>query len=230
MRRSALSRHRYIIRKEPDISKIIIASALLHLLFASFIAVPLVSRQKEFRSYLVNIVDPLEIEPAEETAYRGETDAEEILKNAEIRRKPDASLESARKFSKEIERLRAIEKLSALKKLKEKSSKVQVVGKKGSGRILPSVHGEGAEGDADSYYGLITRRIWQQWIYPDIKTSGLETMVSIKISGDGKIISQKIEKSSGNALFDRSALNAVSKASPLPPPPVEMEIGIRFYL
>lgn len=195
MRRSVSSRHRYIIRKEPDLSKIVIASALLHLLFAAFIAIPLASRQKEFHSYIVNIVEPLEIEPAEETAYRGETDTEKIQKNAEIKHKPDASLESAKKFSKEIERLRAIEKLSALKKLKEKSSKVQVVGKKSSGRILPSVRGEGAEGDADSYYGIITRRIWQQWIYPDIQTSGLETMVSIKISGDGKIISQKIEKS-----------------------------------
>jgi outer membrane biosynthesis protein TonB len=30
-------------------------------------------------------------------------------------------------------------------------------------------------------------------------------------------------------LFDSSALKAISKASPLPPPHEEMEIGVRFY-
>jgi hypothetical protein len=111
-----------VIRKEPDLSKIVIASALLHLLFAALIAVPLASRQKEFRSYLVNIVEPLELEPAGETAFSGEAGAGE----PETGRRPDVSLESARKLSNEIERLRAIEKLSALKKLREKSRKVQI--------------------------------------------------------------------------------------------------------
>jgi TonB family protein len=55
-------------------------------------------------------------------------------------------------------------------------------------------------------------------------------VISIKIDSQGKVVSQEIEKSSGNILFDRSAEKAISKASPLPPPPVEMEIGVRFYL
>ena len=52
---------------------------------------------------------------------------------------------------------------------------------------------------------------------------------AIKILKDGTTIVQNIEKSSGNSLFDRSALKALAKASPLPPPPYEMEIGVRFY-
>jgi len=39
----------------------------------------------------------------------------------------------------------------------------------------------------------------------------------------------RIEKPSGNVLFDRSALRAIAKASPVTPPPYEMEIGVRFY-
>jgi colicin import membrane protein len=46
---------------------------------------------------------------------------------------------------------------------------------------------------------------------------------------DGTIKVQGIEKSSGNALFDRSAQRAIAKATPVTPPPYEMEIGIRFY-
>jgi TonB family protein len=49
------------------------------------------------------------------------------------------------------------------------------------------------------------------------------------IGKDGTLSGVKIEKASGDRFFDRSALNAVTKASPVSPPPYEMEIGIRFY-
>jgi TonB family protein len=55
-------------------------------------------------------------------------------------------------------------------------------------------------------------------------------IISIKIDKEGYIVAQEIEKSSGNKLFDRSATKALSRSSPLPPPPVAMEIGVRFYL
>jgi TonB family protein len=81
----------------------------------------------------------------------------------------------------------------------------------------------------DDYYSKITREIWQQWIFPDTGQKDLETIVSIRILKDGTTTVQKIEKSSGNTLFDRSAIKALAKANPLPPPPYEMEIGVRFY-
>jgi colicin import membrane protein len=81
----------------------------------------------------------------------------------------------------------------------------------------------------DGYYSKISREIWQQWVYPDIGRKDIEAIISIKILKDGTAIVQGIEKSSGNALFDRSAIRALAKASPLSPPPYEMEIGVRFY-
>jgi TonB family protein len=81
----------------------------------------------------------------------------------------------------------------------------------------------------DDYYSKITREIWQQWIFPDTGQKDLETIISIRILKDGTTTVQKIEKSSGNTLFDRSAIKALAKANPLPPPPSEMEIGVRFY-
>ena len=76
---------------------------------------------------------------------------------------------------------------------------------------------------------MITKEIWQQWVYPDTGKKDIEAIISVKILRDGTAIVQKVEKSSGNALFDRSAISALAKASPLPPPPQEMEIGVRFY-
>ncbi|MEW6570282.1 MAG: energy transducer TonB [Nitrospirota bacterium] len=81
----------------------------------------------------------------------------------------------------------------------------------------------------DDYFALITREIRQQWIYPDTGQKDIEAILSVRISKDGTAVVQKIEKSSGNALFDRSAIRALAKASPLTPPPHEMEIGVRFY-
>ena len=82
--------------------------------------------------------------------------------------------------------------------------------------------------DPDSYYALVKQKIESEWIYPGFDTEGLVVIISIKIDSDGRVLSNIVEKSSGNIIFDRSAIKAVSKASPLPPPYVEMEIGFRF--
>lgn len=81
----------------------------------------------------------------------------------------------------------------------------------------------------DEYYSRITSEIWQQWIWTDTGQKDLEAIVSIKILKDGTTLVKNLEKSSGNTLFDKSALRALTKANPLPPPPYEMEIGVRFY-
>ncbi|MEW6419098.1 MAG: energy transducer TonB [Nitrospirota bacterium] len=81
----------------------------------------------------------------------------------------------------------------------------------------------------DNYYSKITREIWQQWVFPDTGQKDIEAIISIRILKDGTITAQRIEKSSGNPLFDRSAIKAIAKASPLSPPPYEMEIGVRFF-
>jgi len=86
------------------------------------------------------------------------------------------------------------------------------------------------EGSVETdYYSKITKEIWQQWILPDTGDKNLEAIISIRIMRDGALQVSRVEKSSGNSLFDKSALRAISKASPVTPPPHEMEIGVRFY-
>ena len=87
--------------------------------------------------------------------------------------------------------------------------------------------GEGSV-EAD-YYSKITKEIWQQWIFPETGDKNLEAIISIRIMRDGAVQVIRVETPSGNSLFDKSALRAISKASPVTPPPQEMEIGVRFY-
>ncbi len=91
------------------------------------------------------------------------------------------------------------------------------------------VRGKGTGSFTDDYSARITREIWEQWVYPEIGKRSIEAIIIIKILKDGSVQIKGIEKSSGDSLFDRSAIRAITKASPLTPPPYEMEIGVRFY-
>ncbi|MCL4492281.1 MAG: cell envelope integrity protein TolA [Nitrospirae bacterium] len=126
-----------------------------------------------------------------------------------------------------------IEKLVALRKVVDIGSRKNTStaaaskppaksGKPGAGGTSS---GAGSSGD---YYSAIVGKIRQQWVYPESLDRDLEATVSIRIARDGSVTIDGIEKSSGSRLFDRSVLSAISKASPLPPPPQEMEIGVRF--
>jgi colicin import membrane protein len=81
----------------------------------------------------------------------------------------------------------------------------------------------------NEYYAQMENKIWQQWSWPETEQKNLLAVISIKILKDGTIRIQKIEKSSGNSFFDKEALKALTKANPLPPPPDELEVSLRFY-
>ena len=55
----------------------------------------------------------------------------------------------------------------------------------------------------------------------------LKARVFLRIDADGQVHDVRITKSSGNAAFDNSALSAVKRSAPLPPPPLAVRA---FYL
>lgn len=220
--------------REPNFQKILITSAVIHLVFITLIVVPLKKREDEYRSYFVNLVSPVESprKPAgvQSPAVRNEPPQ----KSVKQQQKPAVSLEEEQKVSKEIARIRAVSSLSKLKEKREteKAREIEVIRRsiQESSTKESGIPGSVQSLSADSYYGIITRKIWSEWIYPEADSEGLEVVIGIRIDRSGNIISHEIERSSGNSLFDRSAIKAVTKSSPLPPPPYEMEIGVRFYL
>jgi len=115
----------------------------------------------------------------------------------------------------------SISKASGTKRQSEPATKQQVSDSKGKPGASDAV--------ISTYINMAKQRIWSEWVLPEIKAlDGLETIVIIKILKDGKLKIVGIEKPSGDSLFDRSTLRAIMKASPLPPPPEELELGIRF--
>ena len=244
------------IGKEPNLQKIIITSAVLHLIFITLITIPLKSKDREYKTYFVNVVTPAQIQtPSRKPAVKKKGKAAKSstslnVKPAPRRRvqaKKGVSLEpvETKRVSREIERLRAISALEKKKKSKEEamarardddeSVEQAIEGIKKRKTTITVSTGMGIPGaqasiDSESYYALITQKIWGEWVYPDLDMSDLEVVMSIKIDSSGEIVSHYIEKTSGNKIFDRSASKAIIKASPLPSPPVEMEVGVRFRL
>jgi TolA protein len=82
------------------------------------------------------------------------------------------------------------------------------------------------------YYDELWKRVQGHWALPATRR-GLQTIVAVRIIRDGTVEKAEIETGSGDARFDRSALDAVRAANPLPPLPGDYrgswhEVGIRF--
>jgi len=66
--------------------------------------------------------------------------------------------------------------------------------------------------------GLIRERVTRNWNRPAGTPDGLDCLVRVRLAPGGEVLDVKTVKSSGNLLFDRSVVNAVYKAAPLPVP------------
>nr|WP_305906707.1 cell envelope integrity protein TolA [Methylomarinum sp. Ch1-1]MDP4519406.1 cell envelope integrity protein TolA [Methylomarinum sp. Ch1-1] len=64
----------------------------------------------------------------------------------------------------------------------------------------------------------IQRKVNNSWIRPMTSSKGLSCTVQVKLLASGDVMDASVVKSSGDSVFDRSAENAVRKASPLPVP------------
>ncbi|MEQ1529497.1 MAG: cell envelope integrity protein TolA, partial [Methylococcales bacterium] len=64
----------------------------------------------------------------------------------------------------------------------------------------------------------IQRKVNRSWIRPPSSSSGLKCTIRVRLMPDGSVVDAQVVTSSGDEIFDRSAENAVNKASPLPVP------------
>ena len=68
------------------------------------------------------------------------------------------------------------------------------------------------------YTQEVKQRVKQSWIVAEHK-SGLTAVVRFGILANGEVVEVELAERSGDSVFDESAMRAVRKASPLPPPP-----------
>jgi colicin import membrane protein len=74
----------------------------------------------------------------------------------------------------------------------------------------------------------IKRKVAGSWIRPVSAPEGLKCTIQVRLMSDGTVIDAVVVTSSGDAIFDRSAENAVHKASPLPVPK-DKELSAREF-
>jgi colicin import membrane protein len=223
----------------PSIQKTAAVSVLLHLTIL-VLSVALINYSKNVvmpSPYTVSLVSLSKGLSSGESVQKAEgpksTPVEEVKSPEETKEatKTDKKADEKR-FNEKMSELEAIAKLKRKKELRKKIAEISV--KAGGTKSSAKLSKEGATGGPkgtlfDSYYAKIIEEIRQEWVYPDMGKKQLEAVVSVLIRKDGTITVQSMEKSSGDLLFDRSALKAVTKSSPVSAPPYEMEIGIRFY-
>lgn len=124
-------------------------------------------------------------------------------------------------------------------RLKQLSQKVKEKDTKKSSAAGAAVSGTGIAKTINQvvqeYGKMVSSQIWRRWKLPTplIDKKGLEAVIEIKIATDGTILSHRFEKTSGDMLFDQSAMRAVKEASPVQPLPPELRpgplvMGIRF--
>jgi len=218
-------------------------SVFLHVLIvaAAFVIARHSSLYKIPSAYIVTIVDSTAVN-SQQSAVSSQPPEAEVRDSKPQDVKPktqsmdaspklkDISKKDEMTVKERIEALQAkkrIEKMAALRKM------VDIGGIKSEARSQKSeVQTKGStagnQNYGGDYYSMVINKIRQQWIFPESIDKDLLAIITIKIAKDGSVTIGRMEQSSGNALFDRSALRAISKASPLPPPPQEMEIGVRF--
>jgi len=219
----------------PSLQKTALLSFVLHL--TAFLIVFLILRQSNrmvmSSPYTVSLVSPNVL-----TGVDKGKNNEEVVRETKEPSVPSAvpkkSKNEAVKEKKLIEdKISALaakkKKIDTLSKLHEIIS-LKAGGGKSSADSKKTAPIAGKAHAPEDYSSRIMDGIQPYWnLPPGIGKKGLEAIVSIKILKDGTVIVLGIEKKSGNTLFDRSALQALAKASPLPRPPDEMEIGVKFH-
>jgi len=232
------------LRRNPRLGNMVILSSILHLIILSLAVVwpRLFINKKLFYSpiYTVSLVSLSE---------KGDNLPSPEPTREESRERPKEVAPELTPLKEEgISRIKdAIKRLEALRSIRERQRATPPP----SGDRAVSQRGEtGGPGMRSSggitkelldlkyrlYYNMIWEKIRNAWVLPEGVTKGkpLEAIVALRIKRDGTIQNYWIEKGSGNAYFDQSAIRAINKANPLPPLPEDFsedvfEVGVRFY-
>lgn len=223
--------------KGPSLPVTAFFSFLLHLtfIFTAMIAIKNANHFTLPSAYIVSLVST-EVSGESRTARGKEETASQIEEPEQKMKLPSEpskskALEDAKQYSSD--RIAAIEATRKAKRVVKLRNMVSIKGADKQGKdtkeISPSANGSANEAAVlEGYSEKIGEEIEQHWAFPEAWGKDLQAIISVTIMSNGAIKINKIEKSSGNALFDRSVLRAINKASPVSPPPHEMEIGLNF--
>lgn len=221
--------------KEPSLPVTAFFSFLLHMTFL-FTALITIKNTNHFTlpsPYIVSLVSP-EVSRQPVHGKEGpavQSDEPEQKMKLPLDPSKNKASENAKQYSSD--RIAALEATRKAKRVVKLRNMISIKGAdkqvKDAKEISPPAKNTGNETSIlEGYPERIGKEIRQRWAFPEAWGKNLEAVISVTIMSNGTVKINNIEKSSGNVLFDRSVLRAINKASPVSPPPHEMEIGLRF--
>ncbi|MHC1724747.1 MAG: energy transducer TonB [Syntrophobacteraceae bacterium] len=96
------------------------------------------------------------------------------------------------------------------------------------GSTSGSPEGSTAVSALTGMYGeKVKEKIQREWrLVNDQGIAGLKTVIEVHIQKSGEVLKSQVLKTSGNSLFDDSAVRAVQRAAPMPPVPESIQINV----
>ena len=162
----------------------------------------------------------LEAEKKKQEAEKKKQEAEKKKQEAEKKRKEAERKEKleAEKKRKEAERKKKLEDEKKRKAEEEQRQRnEEQLRRQLEEEERVKTKGE-AEDALSALIGVIRSAVENVWRQPLGSASGMTATIQVKVARDGRVISVRIVKSSGDQFFDESVELAVRKASPLPFP------------
>ncbi len=171
---------------------------------------------------------------AEEEAQRqAEAEAEQQRAAEEAQRQAEAEAERQRaaeeaQHQAEAERQRAAEEAQRQAEADAQRAREEALRRQLRAEADARARQQALDAALEQYTPAIQRRVEQAWLRPAGAPPGLTCMLQVRLGKGGSVLGAQVGRSSGNAAFDRSAQQAVIKASPLPlPSDPEIAAGFR---
>jgi TonB family protein len=144
--------------------------------------------------------------------------------------KPEKPAPSIKKPKKKTEK--KAEKKPEVKQEARKEEKPMDVSISKDESSLTSVAVDGPRFPFSYYLSAIERRVSGNWFSAQAgQGEGYSCVVYFRLDRSGRVSDLRVEKSSGNSYFDRSAMRAIRSSGPFPPLPkafTEAWLGIHF--
>lgn len=164
-------------------------------------------------------------EQAKLAEQKRQADAKRQAAEAEQKRKADAKRQAAEAEQKrkvaqrqaEVQRQKDTEarREAAVQGLKDQLASEEQARADAKARAEQQAR---AQSELERFQALIKQRVESSWVNSGGWTKDIRCLVHVRLIPTGEVIEATVVRSSGNAAFDRSAENAVYKASPLPLP------------
>lgn len=101
-------------------------------------------------------------------------------------------------------------------------------GRQATGTTGPGNGRHGADKELLRWFQDVRGRVNSHWsVFGENRTAERFAVIGVRLSDDGRLIDATVDETSGDPLFDRSAMRAVFQASPFPPVPPEIRERIR---